>query len=107
MDQPFFRIRNYLTWKSIHFLVLWFVIFSTKQKDDAESSGKTEDSLYQLLQEYMLENNKLKETNRSRLTSSSLIEKLASKTSQEVGIGIIRSIKSYKAHKVWLFCDDF
>ena len=61
-----------------------FFLFSTEQKDDAESSGKTEDSLYQLLQEYMLENNKLKETNRSRLTSSSLIEKLASKTFQSI-----------------------
>ena len=71
-------LENLLFFRFFRFIIN----FSTKQKDDAESSGKTEDSLYQLLQEYMLENNKLKETNRSRLTSSSLIEKLASKTSQ-------------------------
>jgi len=33
-------------------------------QENIQVAGKTEDSLYQLLQEYMLENNRLKETNR-------------------------------------------
>ena len=33
-------------------------------QENVQRDGNTEDSLYQLLQEYMLENNKLKESNR-------------------------------------------